>query len=443
MAAEIAQLESILPVHQSSGQLAMERFLNRPSVRTLVADESIYTDRRLNVDSAVLNEVDQLRGEGYDIEIVDTPPRHNLPHNVQNAVDEEVAWLSNQPDCAEILFDANVHPVGHVWHKLAKHPISLHTLYGSGVAHTLADGVNPEVYDELLFNGKSAADLLREINNNGEEAEIILRNHIAYASTAMDEQTGAFPSSRDFLVGVIDSRAVQTRADTAVNMAKERIVSRPEQFNGREIVCASLACGSAGPIYELAKSLSENGAQIGKLILVDNSPMALASAISLARSQGVDDRIEYHRRNLFRNNLTTYLGHKSIDFVDLLGLIDYFPVELTGNNGKVHYPLKALLEDVRNVMRPGGMVLVGNMLNIRPQQSFFKKVWPDLHQRGIGEMLSIIANAGYDPSKVQVRIPGREGVYAIYGIPIPEANTDQVDSTQHRLGKWAVNQLQY
>jgi predicted O-methyltransferase YrrM len=321
--------------------------------------------------------------------------------------------------------------------------MSLHTLYGSGDTHTLADGVNPEVYDEPLFNGKSAAELLREKHNNSEEAEAILRNHVAYASTAMDEETGAFPGSRDFLVGVIDSRAVQTRADTAVRMAKERIASRPEQFTGRELVCASLACGSAGPVYELARSLSENGTRIGKLILVDNDPMALASAISLARSQGVEDRIEYHRKNLFRNNLTSYMGRESVDFVDLLGLIDYFPVEIPGNNGKVHYPLKALLEDVRNVMRPGGMVLVGNMLNKRPQQRFFEKVWPNLQQRGIREMLSIIASAGYDPSKVQVRIPGREGVYAIYGIPIPEANTDQIDSPQHRLGKWAVNQLQY
>jgi hypothetical protein len=37
----------------------------------------------------------------------------------------------------------------------------------------------------------------------------------------------------------------------------------------------------------------------------------------------------------------------------------------------------------------------------------------------VREMLSIIATAGYDPMTVQVRIPGREGVYAVYGIPIP------------------------
>jgi SAM-dependent methyltransferase len=204
-------------------------------------------------------------------------------------------------------------------------------------------------------------------------------------------------------------------------MARERILSRLGHFAKRGMVSASLTCGAATPLYEMARSLDKSGTPISTILLVDSDEMALAAAVSLARSRGVEDRVILYHKDLFRHRLTSYIKPESVDLVDLLGLVDWVPAELRDRKtGLVrHRPIQRLLSDVRDIVRAGGMILVGNMLNKRPQQAFVERVWPPLFQRGVREMLSIIATAGYDPMTVQVRIPGREGVYAVYGIPIP------------------------
>jgi hypothetical protein len=171
----------------------------------------------------------------------------------------------------------------------------------------------------------------------------------------------------------------------------------------------------------MARSLDQSGMPISRILLVDSDEMALATAVSLARSKGVEDRVILYHKDLFRHRLTRYIQPETVDLVDLLGLVDHVPAELRDRKtGLVRRrPLQRLLSDVRDIARAGGMILVGNMLNKRPQQAFFERVWPPIFQRGVREMLSIIATAGYDPMTVQVRIPGREGVYAVYGIPIP------------------------
>ena len=409
-----------LPIYPSPKQAAVAHFLRRAATRDRSRTEDVYTDARVNVHPHIRHEVQALQHEGYDVAIVDTPPRHELSTQVQAAVDEEIAQLSKLPNCTDILFEPSLHPAGATWFRLAKYALALQTLYAAGTTTTLADGLDPSVFHEPIIDGLSSMERLRS-RRGDQEAQSALDKYVAYASTPMSDHTDAFPSSRDFLVGVIDSRAVQTRADTAINMAREHMSSRPGHSAKRGVVTASLTCGAANPLYEMARSLDQGGTPISTILLIDSDEMALATAASLARSKGVEDRVILYHRDLFRHRLTSYIKPGSVDVVDLLGLVDWVPSELRDRKtGLVRRrPIQRLLSDVGDIVRAGGMILVGNMLNRRPQQAFVERVWPSLFQRGVREMLSIIATAGFDPMTVQVRIPGREGVYAIYGIPVP------------------------
>ncbi len=371
---------------------------------------------QFRVTELTIRRVGELSADGYKVSLVDTAPRYALNAQTQQDVDREIDYLSDQKDCASILFDPSIHPTGHAWFQLTKRAIALHTLYNVGSLTTLGEGINPDVYIEPLFEGKSAIELV-EAKDGPEKAAIWHDKYKTFINRPMDDATGYYPSSKDFLTGVIDSQAIQTRADTAIGMVREYLKRKPDNEK-EKIVCASLACGAAGPIFEMACRLKSDGINAEKLILVDNDPMALASAYSLAGAYGVEDKIQINKCNIMAGSLTDTIEPESVDVVDLLGIFEYIPKSL--RLAGVHYnAAEAFLRNVLKILKPGGLVVMGNMLNDRPQQQFFKKVWPRLYQRDPKAVLEIIQESGLDPLQTEVRIPAREGVYAIYGMEKP------------------------
>jgi hypothetical protein len=79
-----------LPIYPSPKQAAVAHFLSRAATRARCRTEGVYTDARVNVHPQIQHEVQTLQHEGYDVTIVDTPPRHELSIQVQAAVDEEI-----------------------------------------------------------------------------------------------------------------------------------------------------------------------------------------------------------------------------------------------------------------------------------------------------------------------------------------------------------------
>jgi SAM-dependent methyltransferase len=409
----------------------------------LLADVDICDkDRTFKVTSSTIQNVSELSAKGYRVSFVDKSPRYMLDRETQDDVDKEIDTLSEREDCTTVLFDPGVHPVGHAWFQLRKRAIALHPLYNVGSISTLGEGINPDVYDEPLFDGLSAVQIL-QAEDGPEKTSAMIDKYRAFIGTPMEDATGFYPSSRDFLTGVIDSQAVQTRVDTAIDMVETHIESNAERYKEKGIVCASLACGSAGPVYEMANRLIHNGVNIEKLILVDNDPLALASAFSLSKSYGISDRIQIIKSNIMSDDLIDVIGSEVVDVVDLLGIFEYIPrsLRLAGVNYRV---AELFLRNAMQVLRPGGIAVVGNMLADRPQQRFFKKVWPRLYQRTVSEVIEIIEEAGIDPMSTEIKVPAREGVYAIYGFQktLETAQTPDI-IRYHELAKRLMSRLSY
>lgn len=388
---------------------------------------------------AHLPEAVALRENGMDVQIVDIVDPHALEAEKQQMVDDEVFRLeSTGRDFTGELFEPETHPSGARWFPLNKRAIALHTLYNASTLKTLGEGIDPTAYDEPIFGGKSARTIIRE-EKSQEKADQILDAYDNFVEAEIEPDQEGWLSSRDYFRGVKDAIAVRRRAISAMDMAIDHIMSTPRLSQSEEIVSASLACGAAQPIYELDKRLANiRGTGLSKTVLVDNDVMALASAWSLAEKHGDTEKIDIRRQDLIKDRLTSYIEPQSVDVVDLLGIFEYIPRNVKLANMVNYRAAEALLSDVREIVRPGGMIVLGNMLTERPQQGFFNYVWPKLQQRDISEVLDIIEGAGFNREDVVVRVPSEDAVYAVYGIKIPETLEKPKRVPRQRLARWLI-----
>ncbi len=391
-------------------------------------NQNKYIDLKY-VKPKVIDEVEVLKNTYPDIEIVNIFDSERPNDYRQVLVDQKVEELENSPEGYNEL---RKYPGVGRWAQLIKRAIALHTLYNPNNKF-VGQGIDPNIYHENLFNGKSAADVLMNTKGN-EFSQKIVDTYKSFISGVIDQGKNKTIGSRDLLSGVIDSRAVRTRATIAMEMAFDHIENDPDFSNRNNLISASLACGAAGPVYNLVNHLKKQRHDFSKIILVDSDPMALATAVCLGRGQNLDNKIDLQLKNLLFDPLTSFIEPNSVDIVDLLGLFEYLPTE---------YGLE-LLKKVKDIVRPGGLILFGNMLDERPQQKFFSNVvkWPTLQQRKISDVIDMIKLSDFDLKNLKIRIPS-EGVYAIYGIKVSKPNEEariHSRSVVGELGSTAVQE---
>ena len=158
---------------------------------------------------------------------------------------------------------------------------------------------------------------------------------------------------------------------------------------------------------KMVKNLGQRGHNFEEVILLDQDPMALATANALAESNDVQAKVTLHLGDLLNDNLTDKIAPHSVDVVDLLGLFEYIP-----DDNRIGHWASALLSKVKDIVRPGGYIVFGNMLNERPQQQFFRGVvkWPPLQQRTVEAVSNIVEAAGFSCNDLQARIPSEGGL---------------------------------
>lgn len=387
------------------------------------------------LSDVVAREVDHLHAIGFDVALADPDPRYLLDAQVQRRVTTAIEERAGTEGFVPWLFDERVHPSGAAWHGVAKRAIALHTLYHVGDLDRPAEGIDAGCFDEPLFaDGRASARDLVRAEQPGERGERILQRYDRFlaAGPMSDGEDEYGLDSRAYLTGVIDAHAVRTRGQAARAMLAEHFAGaqRPLRF-------MSIACGAAGPILDYVHEAVGDGVVVDELMFVDHDPLALATTTALARTAGLGEIVRPVRKNLLKTAPATYVSGQ-VDMVDLLGVFEHLP---SGRMG--HRVASTVLAAAAEVVRPGGLILLGNMLGERPQQRFFDSVWPRLSQRTIRQVLALAAEAGFPAHLVKVRVPAREGVYAVYGLTVPERRGRSVRENvmQRAIGKALFSRL--
>ena len=376
-----------------------------------------------DIHPSMLRDMEGLIEAGFDVRFDDTPDGYALSPIDQIAVDTEIADLERRTinTISETGVNPVLLPVGRTafanWGPLTKRAIALKNIYEADTV-TLGEGIDPNVYQRPLFSAIDedgfevlfSAEEVLKLQIGEEKANKIVGQYTDFIPTAIDD------ASRRIWVGARDGAGVRTRATCAMNEVTNHIVDNYPV--GSEVVTASLACGAASPVLQLMQNLEAQGIGVKQAILADMDAMALASAYSLAERENVADKVSLKLENLVdmqtlaARDLTDFIEPGSVDVVDLLGLFEYFPRPLA----------ISLLEQVKKVMRPGGIIVFGNMMKDRPQQTFFSDVslWPPLEQRSLTEIFEIIEESGFNAKDdAKIMLPP-QGVYAVVSIQIPQ-----------------------
>lgn len=389
-------------------------------------------ERVFRATPELCDEVERLQNAGYDVAFTDPYDREGLPAEQAAEATKYIAELEAVADSGEGAERFLQDPAVQVWNNLKMRAISLYPLYGASRLQTLGEGIDQGIYEQPLFEQPdgtfiSANDALRkDMASTPEKAELIIAHYQQFIDQPISDH------SRKIWGGSLDGRGVRTRAYEAVGEVVRHFSNEEGRIDRKDLKIASFACGAAGPISELVGLIQDFGGDVTEANLVDMDPMAIATAVSVMKP--IADALKVHKQDLTRKDVTEYIAPESIDVADLLGLFEYFPDRLA----------VGLLKRVKEVMKPGGVIVFGNMVDSREELKFFNKVvkWPKLYGRSIEHTYGLIEQAGFDVGGVSARNPGREGVYTVYTIRIPEkgeaGSASDSDQNKRALGALAT-----
>lgn len=216
---------------------------------------------------------------------------------------------------------------------------------------------------------------------------------------------------------MIDAIGIRARA----RIYADRVTEIASQLN-RDLEVMSIGCGAAVPNIEATLKTRQ---EVGKSIhwnFFDFDKRALGFAEELFAEAGIhaqqgmldfgpltkDNQYwKYEGRNMAR---AFKEPSESVDIVDALGLWEYLPEETA---------IK-FMERAYDKVRPGGSVIVSNMLESRPQKLYNQKAvgWPDLEIRSEKDLLDIAQMANVDPNQVTFT-HSEDGVYVVMEVCKP------------------------
>lgn len=241
---------------------------------------------------------------------------------------------------------------------------------------------------------------------------------------------------------IADARGMRSRAE----VMKGLLESEASEAVGPQ-KWLSLACGAAQPVFSVLENLRDSGTPLPQVTLADFDKNALDLVHRYAGRHGLESQIETKRLNVLQRQGLTYerqpglkgiaqsallrsrgrLQAEAYDAVDAVGILEYLmrPDWKYNYKGVINTAQKmagaeTFLKNAYELVKPGGLLIVGNMLDTHPQLGFTLNVvqWPHIQPRSVKEMTDIINTVGIE-GEVDVYKPS-DGVYALYGIRKPE-----------------------
>jgi len=275
--------------------------------------------------------------------------------------------------------------------------------------------------DESVFNEKINGLPLTEVMiqdkiNNGVDK-----------ATAIEEVEKRISEVREFIQAPVteefsnvirhcaDSLGIRERVETVNGLSINHLkkVAENENRSIDDMLVMSFGCGTGLATLKMLKKLKDETGEAPTVILLDQDPLSLAAAQSLAKKWNLEDKIEVHCERLFSKlgkplSLEGVLGGRKLDIAEDSGLREYLPDGV----------YKQLTRESLKFLRTGGLMIIGNMNVNRPQKEFLHGLmgWvPKVRMRSIKEGFKLLQKSGIPKESIEATVTA-SGVYTVFAI---------------------------
>ena len=289
-------------------------------------------------------------------------------------------------------------------------------ILSEGKYPTMSGPLDESVFDEKI-NGLPLAEVMIQdkINNGVDKA------------TAVEEVEKRISDVREFIQAPVtekfsnvirhcaDSLGIRERVETVNGLSIDHLKKAAEKENRSidDMLVMSFGCGTGLATLKMLKKLKDETGEAPTVILLDQDPLSLAAAQSLAKKWNLEDKIEIHCERLFSKlgkplSLEGVLGDRKLDIAEDSGLREYLPDGV----------YKQLTRESLKFLRTGGLMITGNMNVNRPQKEFLHGLmgWvPKVRVRSIKEGFKLLQKSGISKESIEATVTA-SGVYTVFAI---------------------------
>ena len=289
-------------------------------------------------------------------------------------------------------------------------------ILSEGKYPTMSGPLDESVFDEKI-NGLPLTEVMIQdkINNGVDKA------------TAIEEVEKRISEVREFIQAPVteefsnvirhcaDSLGIRERVETVNGLSINHLkkVAENENRSIDDMLVMSFGCGTGLATLKMLKKLKDETGEAPTVILLDQDPLSLAAAQSLAKKWNLEDKIEVHCERLFSKlgkplSLEGVLGDRKLDIAEDSGLREYLPDGV----------YKQLTRESLKFLRTGGLMITGNMNVNRPQKEFLHGLmgWvPKVRMRSIKEGFKLLQKSGIPKGSIAATVTA-SGVYTVFAI---------------------------
>ena len=289
-------------------------------------------------------------------------------------------------------------------------------ILSKGKYPTMSGPLDESVFDEKI-NGLPLTEVMVQdkINNGVDRA------------TAIEEVEKRVSEVREFIQAPVtekfsnvirhcaDSLGIRERVETVNGLSIDHLkkVAEKENRSIDDMLVMSFGCGTGLATLKMLKKLKDETGEAPTVILLDQDPLSLAAAQSLAKKWNLEDKIEVHCERLFSKlgkplSLEGVLGNRKLDIAEDSGLREYLPDGV----------YKQLTRESLKFLRTGGLMITGNMNVNRPQKEFLHGLmgWvPKVRMRSIKEGFKLLQKSGIPKKSIEATVTA-SGVYTVFAI---------------------------
>ena len=289
-------------------------------------------------------------------------------------------------------------------------------ILSKGEYSSMSGPLDKSVLDEKI-NGLSLTEVMIQdkINNGVDKAMAIEEVEKRISEVREFIQAPVTEEFSNIIRHCADSLGIRERVETVNGLSIDHLkkVTEKENRSIDDMLVMSFGCGTGLATLKMLKKLKDETGEAPTVILLDQDPLSLAAAQSLAKKWNLEDKIEVHCERLFSKlgkplSLEGVLGDRKLDIAEDSGLREYLPDGV----------YRQLTRESLKFLRTGGLMITGNMNVNRPQKEFLHGLmgWvPKVRMRSIKEGFKLLQKSGIPKESIEATVTA-SGVYTVFAI---------------------------